>query len=71
MYGLPDDEELLEARARREALHEVGHLLGLVHCRLPDCVMRSSTVAEEVDLKSDDLCGGCRSRIAGMEGMNR
>jgi archaemetzincin len=61
-YGLPADEELLLRRAEREALHEVGHLLGLVHCRLPDCVMRFSASVEEVDLKESLFCPECRSR---------
>jgi archaemetzincin len=59
VYGLPDDPSLLAARARREALHEVGHLLGLVHCRQARCVMRFSGSAEEVDLKDDRLCADC------------
>jgi len=63
VYGLPPDPELLEARARREALHETGHLLGLVHCREPECVMRFSGSAEEVDLKTDRFCPDCRDRI--------
>jgi archaemetzincin len=59
VYGLPEDPEQLRARARKEALHETGHLLGLVHCRQPECVMRFSTVAEEIDLKSDRFCTHC------------
>jgi archaemetzincin len=62
VYGLPEDPGLMAARARRESLHEVGHLFGLVHCREPDCVMRFSGVVEEVDLKSDDFCTTCRER---------
>jgi archaemetzincin len=59
LYGLPPDDALLLARARREALHELGHLLGLTHCALPDCVMRFSTGVEEVDLKGDEFCDTC------------
>ncbi|HET9233793.1 MAG TPA: archemetzincin, partial [Candidatus Eisenbacteria bacterium] len=55
-YGLLADEKLLGARARREALHETGHLLGLNHCKSPDCAMRFSGAAEEIDLKSDRFC---------------
>jgi archaemetzincin len=63
LYGLPLDPELLIARARREALHETGHLLGLVHCRTPECAMQFSGSAEEVDLKNDRLCTECRVRV--------
>lgn len=62
-YGLPADPELMEARARRESLHECGHLLGLVHCRGPECVMRFSAVAEEVDLKPDSFCPVCCAHV--------
>jgi archaemetzincin len=59
LYGLPPDPGLVLGRARREALHELGHLLGLTHCASPDCVMRFSTVVEEVDLKPDAFCATC------------
>jgi archaemetzincin len=63
LYGLPLDPELLIARARREALHETGHLLGLRHCHTPDCAMQFSGSAEEVDLKSDVFCTECRAQL--------
>lgn len=63
LYGLPDDEELLRERARKEALHETGHLLGLVHCRAPECVMRFSGAAEDVDLKPERFCPLCWAEI--------
>jgi archaemetzincin len=62
-YGLPADDILVRARAEREALHEVGHLLGLVHCRRAECVMRFSGSVEEVDLKENRLCPECASRL--------
>lgn len=65
LYGLADDPALLEARMRREVLHEAGHLLGLVHCQDPDCAMHVSTVAEEIDLKLDAFCANCRE-LAGL-----
>ena len=58
-YGLPADPALLMARARREALHEIGHLLGLTHCKSVDCAMRFSGSAEEIDLKIDEFCREC------------
>jgi archaemetzincin len=62
LYGLPEDRQLLHDRAEREALHEVGHLLGLVHCKHPDCVMRFSGSVEEVDLKSSRFCPTCEAQ---------
>lgn len=58
-YGLPPDEELLQVRARKEALHEVGHLLGLVHCPDASCAMTLSTGIRQLDRKQPSLCAGC------------
>jgi len=60
LYGLGDDPSVFAGRMRRELLHEAGHLLGLIHCSDPDCAMRFSAVAEEIDLKRDEFCEGCR-----------
>ena len=62
-YGLPADEGLLVERAIKECVHELGHAFGLVHCRVYDCVMRSSTSIDEVDLKRSEFCGDCASRL--------
>jgi len=64
-YGLPDDDDLLLARALKEALHELGHTFGLTHCARPDCVMRASTSADQVDLKPAAFCRGCRKSLPG------
>jgi len=58
-YGLPRSPDLLLERAVKEARHELGHTFGLIHCRHPDCVMRASTDAGEVDMKSEDFCRDC------------
>jgi archaemetzincin len=63
-YGLPADPARLWSRSRRVVLHEAGHLLGLVHCRDPGCVMRFSGAAEEVDLRGDVFCEACGADLA-------
>ena len=65
-YGLPPDEELLRVRARKEALHEVGHLFGLVHCPDVNCAMALSTGIRQLDKKQPSLCAGCAA-LAGEE----
>jgi len=60
-YGLPEDPKILVSRARREAVHEIGHLFGLTHCQNRNCVMSFSSAAEEIDLKSDRFCPLCRA----------
>lgn len=59
-YGLEPDETVLADRLDKEALHELGHTYGLVHCVSTRCVMRSSTYVEEIDLKPAEFCPSCR-----------
>jgi len=58
-YGMPHDPELLQDRLLKEALHELGHTLGLRHC--PDylCVMSASHSADRIDLKQAEFCPSC------------
>ena len=58
-YGPFHDAALLLARARKEALHELGHTLGLTHCARPTCVMSLATTIHQVDQKSTDYCPDC------------
>lgn len=51
-------------RVRKEALHEVGHLLGLGHCRVRECVMSFSNSVFEVDLKSEKFCYVCATKLS-------
>ena len=62
-YGLPEDTKILVSRAQREAVHEIGHLLGFTHCQNRNCVMSFSAAAEEIDLKSDSFCTLCRANL--------
>jgi archaemetzincin len=62
-YGLPHDDDLMLRRLEKEVIHELGHTFGLFHCRQFECVMRSSTYVEEIDLKRADLCDACRSSL--------
>ena len=62
-YGLPEDENLLRERLVKEAIHELGHTYGLVHCLSPGCVMNASTYAENIDQKSEKLCPSCQKSI--------
>ncbi|HSW53101.1 MAG TPA: archaemetzincin family Zn-dependent metalloprotease [Sulfuricaulis sp.] len=71
-YGLPGNEGLLLTRARKEALHELGHTFGLVHCADPLCAMSLSTSLPQVDTKRDEYCESCgslaRARLAALNG---
>ncbi len=58
-YGLKDDSELLFARCEKEAIHEIGHCFGLVHCKDYRCVMYLSYAIEDIDLKGNSYCPKC------------
>jgi archaemetzincin len=62
-YGLEPDEGLLVDRFSKVVIHELGHTIGLIHCRNPVCVMRSSTYVEDLDQKERHLCHRCREKI--------
>jgi archaemetzincin len=62
-YGLPPNPPLLWKRAAKEALHELGHSFGLVHCLDPSCVLSLSSDIGQVDTKNGAFCPGCRDLL--------
>jgi archaemetzincin len=58
-YGLHTDDGVLFDRLLKEALHEIGHNLGLKHCADWRCVMTSSHAVEKLDVKGDSFCPAC------------
>ena len=62
-YGIKTDDMILLERFRKETIHELGHMFGLIHCSDPVCVMRSSTYVEDIDQKSQALCPLCRMQL--------
>jgi len=58
-YGLPDDRALTIQRATLEIVHELGHLLGLPHCRDSACVMHFAATVESIDTRGSGLCRRC------------
>lgn len=62
-YGLPENEELFKERCKKEAVHEVGHMLGLEHCKDRKCVMFFSNSIEDTDNKSYKLCNRCKTLL--------
>jgi archaemetzincin len=63
--------KLLVERLAKEAVHEVGHAFGLLHCGTPGCVMGRSPAVREVDEKTAELCAECRARLAANGGSQR
>jgi archaemetzincin len=58
-YKKTADTHLFHERILKEAVHELGHTYGLIHCTYPACVMNSSTYIEDVDEKSVAFCKTC------------
>ncbi|WP_461866173.1 archaemetzincin family Zn-dependent metalloprotease [Thermococcus sp.] len=62
-YGEFPNRELLEERAIKEAMHELGHVFGLTHCSNPRCVMHFSNSIVDTDYKGKDYCRLCREKL--------
>jgi archaemetzincin len=63
LFGLDPNPELEHIRLLKEAIHELGHTFGLIHCHRPECVMHSSTSAEEIDVKGKNFCDECEQTV--------
>ena len=50
-------------RAAKIAVHEVGHLLGIIHCQTMDCLMRFSNSPEKLDELPLRFCPACEYEV--------
>jgi len=68
LYGIPHNQKLFRWRILTEAVHELGHALGLPHCEYPGCVMYFSNWIGDTDRKGPEFCYRCRRRIGQVGG---
>ncbi len=62
-YGLPNNPNQTLHRAIVEAIHELGHTFGLLHCSDYRCVMHASRLADDIDLKGPGFCAECARHL--------
>jgi archaemetzincin len=61
-YGEPVDENHLFQRLLKEAVHEIGHSMGLKHCYNARCPMYYSNSVFDTDNKYSNFCESCEKR---------
>lgn len=61
-YGERRDENLLFQRTLKEAVHNLGHALGLKHCFNVRCAMYLSSSIFDTDNKLAHFCDGCERK---------
>jgi archaemetzincin len=62
-YGKTDHDDDLIDRLSKEGAHEIGHLFGLGHCTVPECIMFRPDTLDELDRKKKMFCDECRAHL--------
>ena len=57
------DLSLFRNRMVKEAVHELGHTLGLRHCPDIYCVMHFSNSLMDTDIKDSEFCLSCEKKL--------
>jgi archaemetzincin len=62
-YGLKSDKLIFYDRIVKEAIHELGHAFGLLHCNNKICVMHFSNSLQDTDIKGRSFCSNCKNNL--------
>ncbi len=62
-YSLRENRAIFLERAKKEAVHELGHVFALAHCPDSECVMHFSNSLLDTDRKSASFCSRCRELL--------
>lgn len=62
-HGRESDEQIFNDRIVKEAIHELGHSFGLVHCNNKKCVMHFSNSLYDTDFKNKSFCENCKNKL--------
>ncbi len=62
-YGMRSDVGIFRYRMMKEAVHELGHTLGVEHCPNRLCVMHFSNSLRDTDIKKDWFCRRCLVKL--------
>ena len=56
--------EIIYERAAKIGIHEVGHMIGLEHCRGIDCLMHFSKQLDQLDGQPLHFCSACEYEVS-------
>ena len=62
-YNLESDEPLFYDRIVKEAIHELGHSFGLIHCNNKRCIMHFRNSLHDTDFKNRSFCEICKNKL--------
>lgn len=62
-YNKPKNDSLFYIRSLKEAIHEIGHLFYLEHCKNQKCVMFFSNSLLDTDKKGPNFCLSCLKKL--------
>jgi archaemetzincin len=61
-----NESNVFHQRVLKEAIHELGHMVGLKHCPDEGCVMHFSERLADTDRKQSEFCQECKEEVEGI-----